>query len=190
VDKTSILSTTAAQDAVFMSTPALSPHVADCYQRYARELWASFYGMCSDSERASEAVQEAFLRYQSRAGSGLRNERAWLLHVGRNWLRDFARRRRNAERAADLNEVSAATLDPAGVAVRDELRQQVGQALSQLRNDDREILLLRYALGWSSPRIGEVLGLQVAAVDMRLTRARQRLAVVLDELGVDAESMN
>lgn len=173
-----------------MSANALSPHVADCYRRYARELWVSFYGMCSDSERATEAVQEAFLRFQSQAGAAVRDERAWLLHVGRNWLRDFARRRRNAERAADLTDVSAAALDPAGVVVQDELRQQVGLALSQLRNDDREVLLLRYALGWSSPRIGEVLGLRVAAVDMRLTRARQRLAVVLDELGVDAESVN
>jgi RNA polymerase sigma-70 factor (ECF subfamily) len=173
-----------------MSTPALSPQIADCYQRYARELWASFYGMCSDSERAAEAVQEAFLRYQSHRGEDVRDERAWLLHVGRNWLRDVARRRRNSEQAADLSGVTAGTLDPAGVALRDELREQVGRALSQLRNDDREILLLRYSLGWSSPRIGEVLGLRADAVDMRLTRARQRLAVVLDELGVDAESVN
>jgi len=173
-----------------MSTPALSPQIADCYQRYARELWASFYGMCSDSERAAEAVQEAFLRYQTHRHIGVRDERAWLLHVGRNWLRDFSRRRRNSESAADLTNVTATNLDPAGVAARDELREQVGFALGQLRNDDREVLLLRYALGWSSPRIGEVLGLRVAAVDMRLTRARQRLAVVLDELGVDAESLN
>jgi RNA polymerase sigma factor (sigma-70 family) len=175
-----------------MSTSAaVSPHVADCYERYSRELWASFYGMCSDPERAWEAVQEAFLRFQSQSGDAVRDERAWLLHVGRNWLRDFARRRRNAEVAVqDMTAVIAGTLDPPGVAALGELREQVGRALSQLRIDDREVLLLRYALGWSSPRIGEVLGLRVAAVDMRLTRARQRLAVVLDEIGVDAESMN
>jgi RNA polymerase sigma-70 factor (ECF subfamily) len=174
-----------------MSTSTLSPHVADCYSRYSRELWASFYGMCSDSERAWEAVQEAFLRYQSQTGAAVRDERAWLLHVGKNWLRDFARRRRNAEvPATDLQEVTAATLDPAGLVVLEELREQVTCALSQLRSDDREVLLLKYALGWSSPRIGEVLGLRVAAVDMRLTRARQRLAVVLEEIGVDAESVN
>jgi RNA polymerase sigma factor (sigma-70 family) len=174
-----------------MSTPVLTSPVDDCYERHSRALWASFYGMCSDSERAWEAVQEAFLRYHSQTGAAVRDERAWLLHVGRNWLRDFARRRQNAELAADdLSGVTAKTLDPASVAVLVELREKVGRALSQLRTDDREVLLLRYALGWSSPRIGDVLGLRVAAVDMRLTRARQRLAVVLDELGVDAESVN
>jgi RNA polymerase sigma-70 factor (ECF subfamily) len=162
--------------------------VADCYSRYSRELWASFYGMCSDPECAWEAVQEAFLRFQSQSGAAVRDERAWLLHVGKNWLRDFSRRRRNGEVTAhDLTGVSAATLDPPSAAARDELREHVGCALSRLRTDDREVLLLKYALGWSSPRIGEVLGLRVAAVDMRLTRARQRLAVVLDEIGVDAE---
>ena len=174
-----------------MSASALSPHVADCYQRYSRELWASFYGMCSDPERAWEAVQESFLRFQSQTGVAVRDERAWLLHVGKNWLRDFSRRRRNTEVATqDLSGVSTTTLDPPSVAALGELREQVGCALSRLRTDDREVLLLRYALGWSSPRIGEVLGLRVAAVDMRLTRARQRLAVVLDEIGVDAECVN
>jgi RNA polymerase sigma-70 factor (ECF subfamily) len=174
---------------LLMSSPALSPQVDDSYRRYAREMWSVFYGICSDAERATEAVQEAFLRYQRREGLGLRDERAWLLHVGRNWLRDFARRRRNSEQAAGLNEVSTTALDPAGEAVRDELRVQVDQALSRLRSDDREVLLLRYALGWPAPRIAEVLGLRSAAVDMRLTRARQRLALVLNELGVNADSV-
>jgi len=178
-----------AQKALRMDAPTFALRVADCYQRYAGDLWSAFYGMCSDTERATEAVQEAFLRYQSRGGEGLRNDRAWLLHVGRNWLRDIARRRRQGELSAELQDVCAAEHDPARATQLKELREQVGRALLKLRTDDREILLLRYALGWPSPRLGEVLGLSVSAVDMRLTRARQRLAVVLNELGVDAESV-
>lgn len=171
-----------------MSTPSLSPHVADSYRRYSRELWATFYSMTSDPERAWEAVQEAFVRLQEHTGQVIRDERAWLLQVGKNWLRDFARRKQQSARvAADLEGMTSSTLDPAGVAARDELRQQVGVGLAQLRSDDREILLLRYALGWSSQRIAEVLGIRVTAVDMRLTRARQRLGMILEELGVDAE---
>ncbi len=173
-----------------MSVPAGSPQLADCYRQHSRNLWATFYGLCSDPERAWEAVQESFLKLQTQAGGSIRNERAWLAHVGRNWLRDFARKRQHAEQSAEtLDEVATTTLDPVGSVVRDDLRERVSTALNSLRNDDREILLLRYALGWSSARMSQVLGIQVAAIDMRLTRARQRLAVHLEELGVDAESV-
>jgi len=173
-----------------MSVPADSPRVAECYRQHSHDLWAFFYRLCSDPERAWEAVHEAFLRLQGPAAPQVRDERAWLAHVGRNWLRDFARRRQNSEATADsLAGIASDTMDPAGSVVRAELREQVGTALATLRSDDREILLLRYALGWSSARIAEVLGIQVAAIDMRLMRARQRMALALEKLGVNAESV-
>lgn len=173
-----------------MSVPAGSPRVAECYREHSQDLWAFFYRLCSDPERAWEAVHEAFLRFQGPGVKNVRDERAWLAHVGRNWLRDFARRKQNAETAAaSLEGVASPSLDPVGTAVRGELREQVGVALGALRSDDREILLLRYALGWSSARIAEVLGIQVAAIDMRLMRARQRMAIALEKLGVNAESV-
>lgn len=173
-----------------MSVPAESPRVAECYRQHSHDLWAFFYRLCSDPERAWEAVQEAFLRLQGPAVPQIRDERAWLAHVGRNWLRDFARRRQNSESTADsLAGIASDSPDPAGSVVRAELREQVSTALAALRSDDREILLLRYALGWSSARIAEVLGIQVAAIDMRLMRARQRMALALEKLGVNAESV-
>lgn len=173
-----------------MSVPAGTPHVAECYREHSQDLWTFFYRLCSDPERAWEAVQEAFLRLQGPAAKDIRDERAWLAHVGRNWLRDFSRRKQNGEVAAEsLAWVTSPSLDPVGSVVRDELREQVGIALGTLRSDDREVLLLRYALGWQSVRIAEVLGIQVAAVDMRLMRARQRMAVALEKLGVNAESV-
>jgi RNA polymerase sigma-70 factor (ECF subfamily) len=52
-----------------------------------------------------------------------------------------------------------------------------------MREDDRQALVLRYALNWSSARMAEVLGVSAAAVDMRLSRARRRLAELLREDG-------
>lgn len=171
-----------------MSMSSDLPRVEDCYRRHSRDLWSFFYGLCSDSERAWEAVQESFLKFQSQSQIEVRDERAWLAHVGRNWLRDFSRRRQNSECAADeLDHVAADAPDPVRTAALGELREQVRQALGALRSDDREILLLRYALGWPSARMASILGIQVAAVDMRLTRARQRLAAALDELGIHAD---
>jgi RNA polymerase sigma-70 factor (ECF subfamily) len=49
---------------------------------------------------------------------------------------------------------------------------------------DRDILSLKYALDYYAPAIAEVLDVNVAAVHMRLCRARQRLADRLTQAGV------
>ena len=69
----------------------------------------------------------------------------------------------------------------------EELRVQVRTALLELKDEDREVLVLRYALGWSSNRIAISMDSSPAAVDMRLSRARRRLAVILEEAGVGHE---
>ena len=49
-------------------------------------------------------------------------------------------------------------------------------AVGQLRISDREVLLLSAWEGLSHGQIAEVLGLSQAAIDKRLSRAKQRLA--------------
>ncbi|MFN8707211.1 MAG: sigma factor, partial [Planctomyces sp.] len=50
--------------------------VQELYQEHARPLWAFFYSRCCDSERAYDAVQEAFLRFISHKGVPIRDARA------------------------------------------------------------------------------------------------------------------
>jgi RNA polymerase sigma factor CnrH len=156
------------------------------YRAQSRELWAMFYAQCSNADLAYDALQESFTRLQAYSGPPLRDIRAWLLKVGRNWLRDVARHRRVAANSVDyLDETEGSPADPAAILAHQELRDQVRAALDCLRPDDREILVLKYALGWPSSRIGEVLELTTMAVDMRLSRARRRLADILEKAGVD-----
>jgi RNA polymerase sigma-70 factor (ECF subfamily) len=74
--------------------------------------------------------------------------------------------------------------DPRDAAEFDEFHQLVRTSLSRLRLEDREVLILKYALEWSSARIGDCLDLSAEAVDMRLSRARRRLAEILKDAGV------
>lgn len=154
------------------------------YRDQSRELWALFYAYCGNAERAQDAVHEAFLRFQQQNTEEIRDPRAWLLQVGRNWLRDQARRKGNSTIKTDLLDVHAGE-HPGPVAnlLGSEQRDQIRAALQALKEEDREALILRYALDWSSQRIGETLGSSAAAVDMRLSRARQRLANELEQRG-------
>ncbi len=150
-----------------------SATVEGAYRSQSRELWALFYAQCNDADLAYDALQESFARLQSYDGPPLRDIRAWLLRVGRNWLRDVARHQRIAAHSVDyLDETAGKSLNPQTILAQKELQDQVRAALDELRPDDREVLVLRYALGWPSHRIAETLELSTTAVDMRLSRAQ------------------
>jgi RNA polymerase sigma-70 factor (ECF subfamily) len=154
------------------------------YRDQSRELWALFYAYCGSAERAQDAVHEAFLRFQQQNTEEIREPRAWLLQVGRNWLRDQARRKANSVIKTDLLDVHPGTQEePFAELLGNEQRDQIRAALQALKEEDRKALILRYALDWSSQKIGETLGSSAAAVDMRLSRARQRLAHELEQQG-------
>lgn len=167
-----------------------STDVEDLYRNQARELWALFYAYCSDPDRAYDAVHEAFLRLHEHRGVPIENPRSWLLHVGRNWLRDVARRHRHAARPTErLDELRGSAHEPLQIVAENEMRLKIRGLLAQLKTDDREVLVLRYALGWSSSRIADVLNSTAAAVDMRLSRARRRLGDLLEESGIGHEPL-
>lgn len=169
-------------------TTGWSAQVAAIYETQGRELWALFYAQCSDADRAYDALQESFLRLQQQNGTQIQDVRAWLLQVGRNWLRDVARRQRVAAKSSEhLDSVAGRAGEPITSLRESELHEQVRAGLDQLRPDDREVLVLRYALGWSSIRMAEVLGSTPPAIDMRLSRARRRLADILNEMGISNE---
>ena len=64
---------------------------------------------------------------------------------------------------------------------RDELFGQLRSVLEELSQADRDILTLRYALDYDSNQIAEMMGANVTAIHMRLSRARQRVAERLTE---------
>jgi RNA polymerase sigma-70 factor (ECF subfamily) len=65
-----------------------------------------------------------------------------------------------------------------------EVFRRLRSELRKLPEADREVLTYRYALEYDVPRIAAALGTSVAAVHMRLSRARQRLADRLAARGV------
>jgi RNA polymerase sigma-70 factor (ECF subfamily) len=161
--------------------------IVSLYDTFGRELWARLYAFCCDRELALDATQEAFLRLHESALRP-RNPKAWLLRVGRNWLTDRARSagRRSAEPCRD--DLVDRRPDPSIEASVRELQARVRAALTELPAIDREVLALRYALDWTTAQIGSTLGMSPSAVDMRLSRARARLAAAFQAAGVTHET--
>ena len=81
--------------------------------------------------------------------------------------------------------VSSGT-SPSRAVVRKERRDQVREALALLRDNDREILMMRIMEGLSSKEVAEILSLTRSAVDMRHLRALQRIRALLNRLDGDS----
>ena len=175
--------------------PAGSQHAEfeALYQRYSREVWALVYARWMNADTALDITQEAFLRLwkQWEAGEDVVNPRAWLLRVARNLAEDLAKSafRRNGTRPPQaMEEVHSLEPPPADVLEREETFARVRDELDQIPGADREILTLRYALDYTTEEIAGALGINPAAVHMRLSRARQRLAERLKAQGVGLNS--
>ena len=159
------------------------------YRQHSREVWALAYGRWMDADLAMDVTQEAYLRLwrQYEAGEEIQNPRAWLLRVARNLAEDQAKssfRRNGTQPPEQINGVGSADPMPLDKLVRDEAFAQVRALLEELPQADREVLTFRYALDYDASAIAELLGINVTAVHMRLSRARQRLAERLAASGV------
>lgn len=96
-----------------------------------------------------------------------------LFGIAKNVLRNHSR---SAIRSASLFDVlqleRCEDSNPAESAVL--------EALTQLRPDDREVLLLTYWDGFSSTEVSDLLNTSATAVRMRLHRARKTLSQLLE----------
>jgi RNA polymerase sigma-70 factor, ECF subfamily len=118
-------------------------------------------------------------------------QRAPLLNPGRvvGWLYRLAVRqtllyRRKAGRQRALvdryarqrgAEDSNPGRSPLSWLMHDERRSLVQQALRRLPPRDADLLVLKYAEGWSARELAERLGVKTATIEARLHRARGRL---------------
>ena len=177
---------------------------ADAFEEIVRENEKTVYSLAlrqlGNPQDAEDAAQEVFLK----AYSGLKSFRGdaklsvWLYRITCNVCTDMLRRRKDAvslsaekEDGSPALELSDDRFDPAAIAERGELREKVGEALMQLPEDARRILLLREIAGQSYEEIALTLDLDMGTVKSRIFRARKRLCALLQRnISDDISSKN
>jgi RNA polymerase sigma-70 factor (ECF subfamily) len=160
------------------------------YDRYSREVWAIIYARWLQNDAAIDIMQETFLRYwkhcQSRT-EPIREPRPWLLRVARNLAEDYRKnafQRNGTWQPQEFNGIAGKSQRPSDSMEQQEVFARIRQVVAALPSADREILTLRYAMDYDAPQIAEILGLSIAAVHMRLSRARQKAAETLEAEGL------
>ncbi|MDB5392224.1 MAG: polymerase sigma-70 factor, Planctomycetaceae-specific subfamily 1 [Planctomycetaceae bacterium] len=153
---------------------------------------------------ASDIVQDVLLEASQRLVDYIKDARMpfhlWLRQLAKDQLIDTHRRHRVAQRRsldreqplvrhanADHSSLDLAAqlqdqeLTPAAAALRKEFQQRFYQALAELEEDDRELILMRHVEQLSNSDVAQSLGLSQPAAGMRHLRALRRLREILGD---------
>jgi len=170
----------------------------DLVKRYQARTYAVALGMMKNAAEAEEVTQDTFLTAFEKL-STFRGESAfssWLYRVTMNHALMRLRKKKpvaSGDEAFLDDQAAARGLAIAGDAPRApdstvddrRLRDAIEQALNELPDDMRAVLLLRAFEGMSNQEVAELLDDTVPAVKSRLHRARllvrEKIAPLLEE---------
>jgi RNA polymerase sigma-70 factor, ECF subfamily len=152
--------------------------------RYERAALAVAFGVLRDGDAAGDATQEAFLKAWQKLDTLKDDGRfgPWLVGIVRNVAMDHRRKRKPGVGELEEN-VPCTAPGPSEELPMRESRDALARAIDRLDETSRAAVLLRYYDDLGSREIGTLLDLSPAAVDMRLSRARQQLREMLKPSG-------
>lgn len=171
------------------------------YERYRKPLARFLLRLTGSGELAADLVHETVVRlYERRAQYHYPARVApWLFRIARNLaldeLRSPAHRRMQSLDAAVSSDAKMARPQRASFValltsgeppqseslLRQEMHEQLGQALASLPADQREAILLRIVQGMSYDDLAEVLEVNERTVRRRVARAIQSLSLFIKE---------
>lgn len=151
---------------------------------------------------ASDVVQEVLIEANRRLKDYLKNPpmpfHLWLRHIAKDHIIDAHRRHHQAQKRgvnreqpihrpawAERSSLELAgqlmdqDLTPASAAIQEEMQRRLREAIEQLDDDDREVILMRHYEMLANQEVAESLGLTEAAASMRYLRAVRKLRDLL-----------
>ena len=151
------------------------------YRTHRNEVYRAALRKVGDHHEAEDVTQTAFLDAYRAILRGSKPDlpRAWLLAIAENVRRRRFRTTLRRPREEALRDESLPSAEPPWRAQTEEIRT----ALASLPENQRKVFLLRELGGFSYGEISVQLDISVAAVQMLLFRARQKLRVELGRSG-------
>lgn len=159
-------------------------------EEHQRMVYRIAYGVLRNHHDAEDAAQDAFLKAWRAAGKlpGVADRKAWMARIAWNAACDRARQK--AGRAGvSLDELAGSIIecDRAGataeqIAAGAEMKRLLEALIATLPAKLRDVIVLSTVEELEHEEIGRVLGINPAAVRMRLFQARQILREKVERL--------
>jgi RNA polymerase sigma-70 factor (ECF subfamily) len=169
---------------------AQSEALNELYDRYNRLVFSVACAIVGDKNLAEEITLDVFVQVWKHAGT-YQPERAkvstWLIAIARHHAIDILRWQKSRPETDTLNWDGISLQDgPAAHNVEENVelsaqREQIREALGQLPDEQREVLVLAYFRGYTQAQISEALQQPLGTVKTRIRLAMQKLRKLLDE---------
>ncbi|MDQ7779110.1 MAG: sigma-70 family RNA polymerase sigma factor [Planctomycetota bacterium] len=154
------------------------------------------YRMCGDPEEAKDICQEMLMHVVKNAAryDPARPFLPWFYRVASNVCLNWLVSPQHRARAKSLDQGSSQhpgfqpasmARGPATDAMARDMRDVVHQIVHLLPEEYRAVIVLHYFEGVPYPDLGEILGLPLGTVKVRLFRGRELLREKLEALGFD-----
>ncbi len=152
-------------------------------RRFQGRVYAVAFHYMRNAEEARDMAQEVFIRVYQRLDSfhGGEGFLAWMLSVTRHACIDRLRRQRARPPAEDLCterglELEAEGPTPEEASDAEAHKRLLYRALAGMKEDNREMILLKEIQGLKFEEIARMLALPIGTVKSRSNRARVELA--------------
>lgn len=173
------------------STGARELTFEELYADAFPKIYAFMRCQVATTETAQELVSRVFLkayRHRDKSPKGAAAMQ-WVFRIAHNTLIDYWRVDRPRERASlSIDEIGELPLPSRSPDAAYERKRQIGdllQLVSDLGEDDRAILTLKFVAHRTNRDIAGILQISEGAVSMRLLRSLRRLRERLNQLGWD-----
>jgi RNA polymerase sigma-70 factor, ECF subfamily len=156
-------------------------------RRWQRPVSRYLFAIVGRDDLVGDLSQEVFLRLY-RAGPRYRENGAfggWLYRIAQNVARDAARRRPPTAQCVHDYDVPDAQPAAEAICQQRELSQLVAQALAELPEPQRMVLVLHHYEQLNFEEIARLTGTPASTLKSRFAAALNRLRVRLRELGCD-----
>jgi len=158
-------------------------------QKYQARLYNTLVHLVGRREEAEDVAQEAFVQAYLKLDTFQQNSAfyTWLYRIAFNTAISRGRRKRPEVSVDQTRVLTGREPTDGGEAPHDRIEReesirQVHQALAELSDEHRAILVLRELEGNCYETIADILDLPVGTVRSRLHRARAQLKDVLQEI--------
>jgi len=142
------------------------------------------YRITSSEEAAEDLCQEAFFRLHEKniAFPSPDEAKYWLIRVVKNAALNYAKRKIRERKAYQraFREDTRAEETGEHILIKKETREEVREALEKLPENLRMVLILKEYGELNYKEIGRSLGISEGNVKVRVFRARERLAGLLN----------
>ncbi len=160
--------------------------LAACYDRYRLILFGLVLRILNDRQEAEDVLQEVFVQVWQRAGDfdeARGRAFTWLVTIARS--RALDRLRAAGSRARIVDEAARQSTDEVSDAGLDALKSETGtivrNALAELADEQRKVLLLTYFEGLTQTEIAERLGDPLGTVKTRIRSGLIKLRELLSQ---------